>query len=65
MSGLDKEYRQQSLAASRTPPAPNHPPPTATPVVALQISRQADGANLTRYNPAFDQVSGLYTDPAR
>jgi WD40 repeat protein len=65
ISGLDKEYRQQSLAASRTPTRAQPLAPTATPVVALQISRQADGASLTRYNPAFDQVSGQYTDPTR
>lgn len=65
ISGLDKEYRQQSLAASRTPTRAQPAAPTSTPVEALQISRQSDGASLTRYNPAFDQVSGQYTDPAR
>lgn len=64
LSGLDSDYRQPSSALSRPPLQTAIPSPS--PAVALQISRQSDGASLTRYDPAFDQTAGeQYTDPAQ
>jgi WD40 repeat protein len=63
VSGLDSDYRQQSLVASQSPAPTATPAPT--PAVAQQISRQPDGANRTRYNPAYEESSGEYTDPAK
>lgn len=63
VSGLESDYRPQSPAVTRSPAPTAAPSPTRA--VAQQISRQPDGASLTRYNPAFDQFTGQYTDPAK
>ena len=65
VGGLDNEYQQQSQVAPTRTTAPTVAP-TPSPAVALQVSRLADGASLTRYNPALDQSTGeQYTDPAK
>jgi WD40 repeat protein len=66
VGGLADDYRQQSLAAPTRTPSPSPVPPTPTPAVALQTTRQTDGTNLTRYNPALDTAAGTQpTDPAK
>ncbi|MBN9389389.1 MAG: WD40 repeat domain-containing protein [Chloroflexi bacterium] len=66
IGGLADDYRQQSLAAPTRTPSPSPVPPTPTPAVALQTTKQADGTNLTRYNPALDTTAGTQTtDPAK
>ncbi|HEX2914783.1 MAG TPA: WD40 repeat domain-containing protein [Chloroflexia bacterium] len=59
-------YPSNQNTMAQASPSPAYQEATPTPAVALQVSRQQDGAELTRYNPAFATgTDSQYLSPAK